>query len=187
MMFHEVTFIAEEIHVWAKKGAFGSSSGSLPLRVANRGPSKGRRCLYYVRSSDKGLRIKTVATTRRAANQSPPFAQSLRDIVAESSAPVSIIPIENEASVARISSPVDCHCWQEYRQSFVNAISKIAPEATNRLATVVLCQLRCHHEHDDDTSKLVDQWMAQIRIASMTIPTAARNIMDRVLTLLRPA
>ena len=50
MMFHEVTFIAEEIHVWAKKGAFGSSSGSLPLRVANRGPSKGRRCLYYVRS-----------------------------------------------------------------------------------------------------------------------------------------
>ena len=81
---------------------------------------------------------------------------------------------------------MDCHCWHEYRQSFIHAITKMATEAINMLTTTIPCRLRRHQEHDGGFSRFVDQCMAQIRTIRVATPTASCT-MGLVLTLLQPA
>ena len=85
----------------------------------------------------------------------------------------SIIPTQNPAMVARRSSPVDCHCWHRYRQSFANATIKAVPETINTLTAMLARRLRPHHEHDSGFNRLADQWMTQSSISRAAQPNNA--------------
>ena len=122
-----------------------------------------------------------VATSNRPVNQRLTGAQSIRDSVSGSTARASTIPNQNPPMVARRSSPVDCHCWHGYRQSFINAIIKAVPEAINTPSTTTTCRLRCHHERDDDTSRFVDRQMVLI---SATTRRKASKIVHNALMMI---